>query len=819
MKISYNWLKQYIPTDLSPEQIGEVLTAIGLEVEAIEKVESIPGGLAGVVVGEVLTCEKHPDADRLRVTTVNLGSGEPVQIVCGAPNVAAGQKVLVATIGTTLHPVSGEPLTIKKGKIRGQESHGMICAEDELGLGQSHDGIMILDAAVNAGTTAADLLELQTDYCLEIGLTPNRTDAISHYGVARDLAAALHQTNPSAWKVASLPTLLPSLTPSTNEAVRVRVEDTDAAPRYATLVLKNVKVGPSPKWLRERLQTIGLRSINNVVDITNFLQHECGQPLHAFDATQIEGNTIVVRKAQTGEKLTTLDGTERTLHTDDLVICDSNKPMCLAGIFGGLTSGVNDNTTTIVLESAWFNAVTIRKAARRHALNTDSSFRFERGTDPNMVMWALQRAAQLICEEAGATVASVATDHYPTSAKPAEVKLTWKRTATLIGQELPQEDVKRILHDLDFSIASEDEAGLQLVVPTYRVEVTREADVIEEVLRIYGYNNIDFPSGLRTSLSYAPAPDAEAIQNKLADFLTGNGFSEMMSMSLTKAKYTALVNHMNYGEESAVSLLNPLSGDLANMRQTLLFGTLEAIGLNQNFRNSDLRVYEFGKEYRKINGEYHEEMHLAIALTGRRFPENWNNTNDQVSFTDLKAVLENLVRICGLQNTFMQASNHPFYTDALDLMWSSGRKDQAICIASLGAVQPSLLKSFDVKQQVWFADINWPLWLKALPTKRIQYNAPEKYPAVRRDLSLLLNTNVRFAELEQVAFDAERKLLREVGLFDVYEGKNLESGKKSYALRFVLQDSAKTMTDDQVEKAMGRILQQYQEKLGAVLRG
>lgn len=819
MKISYNWLKQYIPTELTPEQIGDVLTSIGLEVEGIEKVESIPGGLAGVVVGEVLTCEKHPDADRLRVTTVDLGSGDPVQIVCGAPNVAAGQKVLVATIGTTLHPVTGDPLTIKKGKIRGQESHGMICAEDELGLGQSHDGIMILDPAVNAGTTAAALLDLQTDYCLEIGLTPNRTDAISHYGVARDLAAALHQTNPAAWKAASLPALPALSTPATNDAIAVRVEDSEAAPRYTTLVLKNVKVGPSPKWLRERLQTIGLRSINNVVDITNFVQHECGQPLHAFDVAQIAGSTIVVRRANSGEKITTLDETERTLHADDLVICDNEKPMCLAGIFGGLHSGVSDTTTTVCLESAWFNAVTIRKAARRHALNTDSSFRFERGTDPNMVLWALQRAALLICEEAGATIASVATDHYPVAAKPAEVKLTWKRTATLIGQELPKEEVKRILHDLDFSITSENEEGLQLVVPTYRVEVTREADVIEEVLRIYGYNNIAFPSGLRTSLSYAPVPDPEAIQNKLADFLTGNGFSEMMSMSLTKAKYATLVNHANYSEETAVSLLNPLSGDLANMRQTLLFGTLEAIGLNQNFRNSDLRFYEFGKEYRKVNGEYAEEMHLVLALTGRRNPESWNNSNDLVSFTDLKAAVENLVRICGLQNTFMQASTHPFYTDALDVMWSNGRKDQAVSIATLGAVQPSLLKAFDVKQQVWFADISWPLWLKALPAKRIQYTAPEKYPSVRRDLSLLLNTSVKFAELEQVAFDAERKLLREVGLFDVYEGKNLETGKKSYALRFVLQDSSKTMTDDQVEKAMGRILQQYQEKLGAVLRG
>lgn len=812
MTISYNWLKDYIKTSLSVEEIAAVLTATGLEVEAVEKIEAIPGGLKGVVVGEVLVCEKHPDADRLRITKVNLGTGEPVQIVCGAPNVAAGQKVLVATIGAKLYPIEGEPFTIKKGKIRGQESLGMICAEDELGLGKSHDGIMVLDAAAVPGTEAAKYLNIEEDYTLEIGLTPNRTDAISHYGVARDLYAALRNMK-GVTDVSLVKPSVDNFKEGTQSAtIQVTVKNTEACPRYSSIEIKNVKVEASPKWLQERLAAIGLRPINNVVDITNYVQHELGQPLHAFDAAQIAGNKVVVRLANEGEKMVTLDEVERTLSANDLVICDSEKPMCIAGVFGGINSGVTEKTTTVFLESAYFNPVFVRKTARRHGLNTDASFRFERGCDPSMTIMALKRAAQLMVEVAGGEVVTAINDIYPSEIKPQHISFRWEKAFTLIGKQLEKDVVKNILRDLEIEILSETEEALELSIPLYRTDVTREADVVEEVLRIYGYDNIESPSAMRISLQAAQKPDVEALQNKVSDFLTSNGFSEMMSMSLTKSKYLELPQDAGEGKDTVVELLNPLSNDLAIMRQNLLYSGLEAIAYNRNHRNPDLRLYEFGKVYHKYNDKYHEEKRLALFLSGRRHVESWNNSNDDVSFMDLKGAFENILKALRIAGAKYQAYDGAAFDDALEC--TVGKN----VLARLGCVSGALLKAFDIKQAVWYAEIYWENILKMIPKADVKYREPEKFPSVRRDLSLLLDKHVKYADIERVAIESEKKLLRSVNLFDVYEGKNLEAGKKSYAVSFVLQDSSKTMTDEQSEQAMMRIQKALEEKLGATLR-
>lgn len=814
MTISYNWLKDYIKTSLTAEEVAAVLTAIGLEVEAVEKVEPIPGGLKGVVVGEVLECEKHPDADRLRITKVNLGEGEPVQIVCGAPNVAAGQKVLVATIGAKLYPNEGEPFTIKKGKIRGQDSLGMICAEDELGLGKSHDGIMVLDSNTVVGTPAADLLNIQEDYTLEIGLTPNRTDAISHYGVARDLKAALQ--NMKGVKSDKAELIKPSIQdfqPSNEKgAIALSVENNEACPRYSCLEIEGVKIEASPKWLQERLATIGLRPINNVVDITNYVQHEIGQPLHAFDANLIAGKKVIVRLAHEGEKITTLDEVERTLSANDLVICDSAKPMCIAGVFGGVNSGVTEKTTHVFLESAYFNPVFVRKTARGHGLNTDASFRFERGCDANATVWALQRAAQLMVEIAGGKVSSSIQDIYLNPIENKQVNFRWEKAFTLIGKKLEKDVVKNILRDLEIEVIAENEESLQLSIPLYRTDVTREADVVEEILRIYGYDNIEFPQGMKISLQSAQKPDVEALQNKVSDLLTSNGFAEMMSMSLTKSRYLELASEVGDGKETAVELLNPLSGDLSIMRQTLLYSGLEAIANNQNHRNADLRLYEFGKVYHKFGEKYNEEKRLAIFLTGRRFSESWNNDNHAVSFNDLKGTLEKVLRSLGIAGIKFQASESAQFDDALEC--AIGKTT----LAKLGIVSGSLLKSFDVKQAVWYAEVLWENVIKTMPKEYVRYKEVDKFPAVRRDLSLLLDKKTRYAEIEQLAFECERKLLREVNLFDVYEGKNLDAGKKSYAVSFTFQDSSKTMTDQQTEQVMAKIQKALEERLGASLR-
>jgi len=798
MKISYNWLKQYIHTNLGVQQIADVLTSIGLEVESVERVEKVPGGLSGVVVGHVVECGKHPDADRLSLTKVDLGSGEPVQIVCGAPNVALGQKVLVATIGAKLYPTEGEPFVIKKGKIRGAESHGMICAEDELGLGKSHAGIMVLDEAAVPGTPAADMLGLSDDFCLEIGLTPNRTDAFSHYGVARDLYAALRNAEQPVEATLTKPEVV-AIEKNAQSNMNVSVENTEASPRYAGVLLKGVKVGPSPSWLQERLQAIGQRCINNIVDITNFIQHEVGKPMH-----------VRVRLASEGEKITTLDGVERTLSDQDLVIADQEKAMCIAGVLGGSDSGVSEQTVDVFLESAYFHPVFVRKTAKRQGIHSDSSFRFERGCDPHQVIWALHRAVQLIQQEAGGEVASQVFDIRDDFQVAHKVDFNWKRSLRSIGKDLPKEIVKQILTDLEICITSETEEVLQLEVPLYRTDVQREADVVEEILRIYGYNRIEIPTRMQSSLSQQAHPDAEQLQHRVSDMLASIGFHEIQSMSLSSSK------HLNLREElaaSAVEILNPLSGDLSVMRQTLLYGALQAAELNQNHKNPDLRLFEFGKVYNKYPSGYHEERHLSITITGRRLPESWNNAADKVSFSDLRTAVERVIASLGIRGVQFKGAAHPIHMDAVEV--SLGK----ISLGIMGGLSAAILKAFDVKQEVWYAELNWDNVLKAITSKRSSYQQPEKFPAVRRDLSLLIDKTVRYADIEKVAFETERKLLREVNLFDVYEGKNLDQGKKSYAVSFTMQDSSKTMTDQQVDQIMTRIQEALAEKLSASLRG
>jgi phenylalanyl-tRNA synthetase beta chain len=812
MKISYNWLCDFIQTDLSPDRIGQVLTGIGLEVEGIEKVEAIPGGLKGVVVGEVLTCEKHPDADRLRVTTVNVGAADPLPIVCGAPNVAAGQKVLVATIGAVLYPSEGEPLTIKKGKIRGAESHGMICAEDELGLGKSHEGILVLDNAAIPGTPAADFLNIKADFCLEIGLTPNRTDAISHYGVARDFAAALVATGDRNFSFKKVETNALQLPFEEGPSVLVSIEDEAACRRYVGITLKDIRVVESPEWLKERLAIIGVRPINAVVDITNYVQHELGQPLHAFDVDKIAGSHVKVRRASTGEKFQTLDGAERTLSETDLVIADLEKPMCIAGVFGGLQSGVSENTTQIFLESAYFDPATVRKTARRHLLNTDSSFRFERGVDPSRTHHAALRAAQMILSICGGKAVGAMIDSYPNPIQPVELVFRESYAQRLIGKKIPTAEIQAILDALELECIEKLDDGWKLRIPLYRVDVTREADVVEEVLRIYGYDKVDFPEGLKSSISIAPKPDPEKVQNQVADLLASRGFSEIMGLSLTRQKYASLASEVEYNEATSITLLNPLSGDLSNMRQTLLYTALEAIAMNQNHRSVDLRLFEFGKEYRKVDGKYVEEWKLGIYITGRRLPESWNSAADAVSFVDVKAEVDTIMKALGIAGLQQEGMVSSLFDDGVTLV--QGKKS----VAQLGAVSSALLKEFDVKQPVWFADISWEKLVTMVPRKAVTYMAPEKYPAVRRDLSLLLDRSVKYDQLVRFAFQAEKKLLRNVNLFDVYEGKNIDAAKKSYALSFVLQDATKTMTDEQVDGAMSRILSTLEKECGVSLR-
>lgn len=806
MRISYNWLKQFIKIDLPSEDAAAMLTDLGLEVEVVEKYESVKGGLAGVVVGHVLTCEKHPDADRLKVTTVDLGNGTPVQIVCGAPNVEAGQKVPVATIGTKLYDKEGAEFEIKKGKIRGQESHGMICAEDELGIGTSHEGIMILDSKLKPGTTLAEVLKIVNDEIFEIGLTPNRADAMSHYGVARDLRAGLLQKNKN------IELITPSVSAFKVEKrtlkIDVDVKDSKLAPRYCGVTISGIEVKPSPEWLQNRLKSIGLTPKNNIVDVTNFILHDLGQPLHAFDASKIHGK-VTVKTVAAGTKFVTLDDVERILHEDDLMICDDKGPMCMAGVFGGKNSGVTDETSTIFLESAYFNPVAIRKTAKRHTLSTDASFRFERGVDPSITEYALKRAAMLIQEVAGGEITSDVVDVYPKKIEDFSVFLNFDKTAKLIGQELPKETIKKIMASLDIKVNSSTDAGLGLTIPSYRVDVQREVDVIEEILRVYGYNNINFGTKLNATVANSPRTEDYKVQNIIANQLNSQGFHEMMANSLTTPDYIKLSDMLK--EEYNVLMLNPLSSDLSAMRQSLLFSGLEAVSYNINRKNADLKLFEFGKTYHKLLSGYSEKKHLGLYITGNRIAESWTTPQKPSDFFLFKGYVNAILSRLGFNKTQVKPVTSDVFAEGIAITYGND------VLVELGTVKKSILKHFDIKQEVLHADFNWDLILKLLSNK-IKFQDIPKYPEVRRDLALLVDANVTFESIYNIARQTEKSLLIDINLFDVYEGKNLPEGKKSYAVSFVIQDATKTLTDSQIEKIMSKLQTNFQNEIGASLR-
>lgn len=808
MKISYNWLKQFIKLDWDAEKAGELLTDLGLEVEGIANYQSIQGGLEGVVVGHVLTCEQHPNADKLKVTTVDLGNGEPVQIVCGAPNVAAGQKVPVATIGTVLYDDEGKDFKIKKGKIRGEESFGMICAEDELGLGKGHDGIMVLNEKLKPGTPCAEVFDIEIDQVFEIGLTPNRSDAMSHFGTARDLKAGLLQQGEQLELIS--PSVSDFHVDSRTLKIDIEVENHDLAPRYCGVTISGLNVTDSPAWLQNRLKTIGLTPKNNVVDATNYVLHELGQPLHAFDANKIKGNKVIVKTVAAGTKFTTLDDIERELHEDDLMICNAEEPMCIAGVLGGSNSGVTENTTAIFLESAYFNPVAVRKTAKRHAVNTDASFRFERGIDPNITEYALKRAALLIQELAGGEITSDLVDFYPNKIEDFQVFLSFDNAKKLIGQEIPKETIKSILTSLEIKVNNVTEAGLGLTIPSYRTDVQREADVIEEILRVYGYNNIEFSNKLNATMSNSSKFEDYKVQNVVATQLTAQGFYEMMANSLTTAKYTELSEQLN--EAHNVNMLNPLSNDLAVMRQSLLFSGLEAIAYNINRKQSNIKFFEFGKTYHNYESGYTENKHLTLFASGNRTQDSWKNTQQPSDFFYFKGIIESLFVRLGVNKLKASPIKSDVFSEGVAL--SLGKTK----LVEFGIVKRNILKSFGIGQEVLFADFNWDNVVEVAKFNKIKFAAIPKYPEVKRDFALLLDQNVTFAEIHNLAKQTERKLLKNVNLFDVYEGKNLPAGKKSYAVNFTLQDSEKTLTDKQIDKIMSKLQSTFEKQLGAELR-
>lgn len=808
MKISYNWLKTYIDTDLSAEKMAEILTDTGLEVEGLEKVETIEGGLEGVVIGKVLTKEKHPDADRLNITTVDVGNDEPLQIVCGAPNVDIDQHVVVATVGTTLYPSPDEAFKIKKSKIRGVESFGMICAEDELGLGQSHDGIMVLEDKPSIGMQANQYFEIEDDYLIEIGLTPNRADAMGHIGVARDLKAYLNFHEKAQLNV-KVPDV--ELNPAGKSDVNITVKDTDGAPRYAGAVITGLTVKESPDWLQNRLRTIGLSPINNLVDITNFVLHEIGCPLHAFDLKKVEGN-IIVRRAQKGEKLITLDEVERELHEDDLMICNSREPMCIAGVFGGLDSGVQSTTDAIFLEAAYFNPVSVRKTAKRHGLNTDSSFRFERGVDPNFVLSARDRAVSLILEIAGGELIEL-SDQYPNPITENEVVLNLDRCRRLCGVDFANEDIAKILEELDIKIVSDSEEELVLKIPTYRVDVTREADVIEEILRIYGFNQVPVPDKLNASLTFQQKPNRDKIYNIAADLLVNNGFHEIMNNSLTSSANWDQIKSDVFQPEHDVQLLNPLSNELDVMRQTMIFGGLKSIVHNQNRQAPDLKLFELGNCYRKDEKGYQQSANLSIWLTGAKNAENWTDSNESNTFYTLKGIVDGILNKLGInKNPMIVELSNDLFEDGYQIKIANK------AIAEIGWIKPEICKAFGVKSQVYYAEFDWDQVIAASVMNKINFQPLPKTQFVRRDFSLLLNKSVQFSEIASIARKADKKILKEVGLFDVYEGKNLPEGKKSYAVSFIFQDQEKTLKDKQIDAIMDKIRKDLEGKLSAELR-
>lgn len=820
MNISYNWLKEYIDFRLSPEELADALTSIGLEVGTVEEVESIRGGLRGIVIGKVLTCVEHPNSDHLHITTVDLGNGEPTQIVCGAPNVAAGQTVVVATVGTTLYDGDNE-FSIKKSKIRGVESFGMICAEDEIGIGTSHDGIIVLGEEVKPGTPAAEYYNLKSDWLIEVDLTPNRVDAASHYGVARDLSAWLAcHAEPSQLR---RPSVEAFASDRTDRAITVEVDDYEACPRYSGITIRGIKVAESPEWLKNYLNAIGQRPINNIVDITNFILLGMGQPLHCFDLAKVDGDKIVVRKCKQDTPFTTLDGVERKLDERDLMICNAEKPMCIAGVFGGLDSGVTESTTSIFLESAYFNPTSIRKTARRHGLSTDASFRYERGTDPNATLYCLKLAALMVKEFAGGEICGDVVDIYPTEIKPYPVNLRYDYLNALVGKDIPAEKVDGIVKSLEMEIVNHTDEALDLLVPTYRVDVQRPCDVVEDVLRIYGYNNVDFSRNLRASLSFKTITDSSnELRELISNQLTATGFNEILNNSLTAESYYEGLTDEHH---APVKLLNPLSNDLNVMRMTLLFGGLEVIEHNVNRRDADLMLYEFGKVYSKDMSvestaenpiaPYTESEHLALWLTGNIRNGNWARAEEKSTFFDMKAIVANIFARLGIngKEIDLKPVKSPFYSNAVEIATRSGKT-----LGSLGIVAKSMLKRCDVKQEVIYADLDWNALVKLAVKKKVTYTPLPKTHPVKRDLALLLDESVTMAQVEKIVRDSEKKLLRGVELFDVYQGKNLEPGKKSYAISITLQDDEKTLQDKQIEAVMGKITANLQKQLGASLR-
>lgn len=821
MEVSYNWLKEYVSFDLSPERVAQVLTFIGLEVEEIRTVEDIPGGLEGVVVAEVVECAPHPDSDHLNITKVRISEGgELMQVVCGAPNVAAGQKVLLATVGTSLPAPDGSTVKIKKSKIRGAESYGMICAEDELGIGTSHDGIMVLEPEAVVGTKAKDYLHLGTDTIFTIGLTPNRVDGASHIGVARDFSAWLRFNNLGG--ELTLPDVS-AFRDGEGESIPVEVLSSDGAPRYMGVTMKDIKIGPSPDWLQKKLLAVGLRPISNVVDITNFILMETGQPLHAFDASKIEGGKVVVRRASEGDKFVTLDGVERTLSSGDLMICDTVKPMCIAGIFGGLDSGITESTTSVFLESAYFDPVSIRRTSKRLGIKTDASFRYERGADPEMIPYAAARAVLLMQELAGAKVVGKVREVYPEKIGRKKVSLNFARMEALIGKKIGAETILRILGYMDFGILSSDAEGAEVSVPAYKVDVYRECDVVEEVLRIYGYDNVEMPEHIVSSYDNTPNPDPEAVRVKACDLLAANGFMECMNNSLTRADYYNGLK--TYPKANLPMVINPLSSDLNAMRQTLLFSGLEVIAHNLNRQSTDLKLFEIGNVYRyepagegdPVNNlaSYSERMHLSMFIVGKG-TQYWRNSVGAGHFFALKGYVELLLRRLGVDLNSLEYGAAPadLFSEGLAYRIPSSGKT----LLMLGTVAPARLRQFDIKQPVFAAEIDWNQLLKLYLRSKVVYRELPQYPEVRRDLALLLDENVSFADIRKAAFSAEKKILRKVVLFDVYRGDKIPEGKKQYAISLTLQDYDKTLTDKYVEQVVGRVLNALSSQFGAVLR-
>ena len=819
MEISYKWLKEYVDFDLTPQETADVLTSCGLEVDSLEEVQTIKGGLKGLYVGKVLTCEMHPNSDHLHITTVDLGKGEPQQIVCGAPNVAAGQKVIVADLGCVLYDGDKE-FVIKKSKLRGVESNGMICAEDEIGVGTSHDGIIVLPEDALVGQPAAEYYHLESDWVIEIDITANRSDALSHWGVARDLYAwlkrngyntSLHRPDCSEFKV-----------DNTNLPIDVEIENTEACKRYACVSITGCEVKESPEWLQDKLKVIGLRPINNIVDITNYVMMAYGQPMHCFDADMVKGNKIVVRTQPEGTKFVTLDGEEHTLGEHDLSICNAEEPMCIAGIFGGKGSGTYDTTTNVVLESAYFHPTWIRKSARRHGLSTDASYRFERGIDPNGIIYALKQAAILCKQLAGGKVSMEIKDVYPTPIADARVQLDYEYVDRLIGKKIGNDMIRSIVESLDMKVVSETDTCLELDVPAYRVDVQRSCDVVEDILRIYGYNNVEIPTQLKSSLTILGDEDkAYHHQNVISEQLVGCGFREILNNSLTKTAYYTELNH--YTEDTTVKVMNPLSSDLGVMRQTLLFGGLESVCRNVNHKMPNLRFFEFGNCYHfspEKNNEdpikaYTEEMHLGMWLTGKRVEGSWAHADEQSNFYELKAYVMNIFTRLGVNPGIVVAekSDNNVFGKAIALKTRSGK-----LLCEMGTVSHKLLKKMDIDQDVFYADINWNNIMRAIKKNETLYHDISKFPSVSRDLALLIDKSVEFEQIEQIARQTEKKLLKSVELFDVYEGKNLPEGKKSYAVNFILQDETKTLNDKQIEAIMTKLINNLKQKLGAELR-